>query len=187
MWRFTPLESGAATSESQGTRLLDDPQNFLRLLARSQASLKAFFGAQTALADGALTDRQREAIALAVAEINGSKYCLTLHERRARQAGMTAAEIRRSREAASLNANDQAMLHFVQALVLQRGEVSDEDFSTVRKAGFSDGEIIEVVANVVLNIFSNYLNLIAQTDLDPPPSPRERNCRTARKERRPRP
>jgi hypothetical protein len=57
------------------------------------------------------------------------------------------------------------MLHFVQAVVLQRGEVSDTDFSTVKNAGFAEAEIIEILTNVILNTFTNYFNLLARTDL----------------------
>ena len=166
MWRFPPTASEVTASELSETRPPDGSQNFLRLLGRSPAALKAFLLAQAALACGALTERQREEIALAVAEINGSKYCLALHEQKGRQAGMTPTEIRRSEEAAADNPQAQAMLHFVQAAVLQRGEVSNEDFAVLRRAGFSDEQVIEVLANVVLNIFSNYFNLIAQTELE---------------------
>jgi hypothetical protein len=38
----------------------------------------------------------------------------------------------------------------------------------VRQAGFSDGEIVEVVAITALNVFTNYLNRVAETDIDFP-------------------
>jgi len=36
----------------------------------------------------------------------------------------------------------------------------------MQKAGFSETEIIEVLANVALNIFTNYFNILARTALD---------------------
>ena len=36
-----------------------------------------------------------------------------------------------------------------------------------------DVEITEIVANVVLNIFTNYINLVAQKTVDFPPVPVE--------------
>jgi alkylhydroperoxidase family enzyme len=62
----------------------------------------------------------------------------------------------------------EAMLHFVQAIVLQRGDVNDEDFSALRQAGFSETEVIEILANVALNIFTNYFNILAHTGMDCP-------------------
>jgi hypothetical protein len=60
------------------------------------------------------------------------------------------------------------MLRFTQAVVLQRGEISDEDFQALRKTGFSDAQIVEIVANIGLNIFSSYFNSMAKTEVDFP-------------------
>jgi len=38
----------------------------------------------------------------------------------------------------------------------------------VGKAGFTDAQIIEIVANIALNIFSNYFSSVAKTELDFP-------------------
>ena len=61
-----------------------------------------------------------------------------------------------------------AGLRFAQAIVVQRGEVSDADLASVRKAGYTDGEITEIVANVAVNIFTNYFNHVARTEVDFP-------------------
>src|SRR5437762_7071105 len=60
------------------------------------------------------------------------------------------------------------MLRFTQAVVLQRGDISDEDFQALGKAGFTDAQIVEIVANIALNIFSNYVNSVAKTEVDFP-------------------
>ena len=38
----------------------------------------------------------------------------------------------------------------------------------VRNAGYTDGEVVEIVANVAINIFTNYFNHIANTEVDFP-------------------
>lgn len=172
MWRLTPVsECGQPSQElaeiaGNVCQMDNGIPNFIRLLARSRASLIAYTRAEEALANGVLTSGQREKIALAVAEINGSDYCLAAHETRGKEAGLTEEEIRSARKATADDRKTIVMLHFTQALVLQRGEMSDSDFSTMRIAGFSEAEIIEVLANVVLNIFTNYFNILARTDLD---------------------
>jgi alkylhydroperoxidase family enzyme len=50
----------------------------------------------------------------------------------------------------------------------ERGHVSDEDLQALRDEGFSDGDITEVVANVALNIFTNYFNHVADPEIDFP-------------------
>jgi hypothetical protein len=49
-----------------------------------------------------------------------------------------------------------------------RGEVSDQAVTRVKAAGYSDGDIAEIVANVVVNIFTNYFNHVAPTEVDLP-------------------
>ena len=52
--------------------------------------------------------------------------------------------------------------------MVNRGEVSDAAVNRVRAAGFNDAEITEIVANVAVNIFTNYFNHVAQTVVDFP-------------------
>jgi len=173
MWRFTPIETWQFARDLQDItgrlRLTGNGfHSFLVLLAKSSAALNAYVQAEESLTNGELTPHQREQIALAVAEINGSAYCLAVHEKSAREIGLSDAEIQSSRKASANDPKTQTLLHFVQAVVLQRGEVSDSDFSAIRQAGFSDPEIVEVLANVGLNIFTNYFNILAQTEPDFP-------------------
>jgi len=142
--------------------------NFLHLLANSPAALKAYVAAAGALAQGQLTPRQRELLALAVAEINGARYCLSAHCALARKLGLDDADIRSARRAASTDPQTHAMLRFAQAVALQRGELGDADFQSLRQAGFTDTLITEVISNIALNIFTNYFNLVARTDIDFP-------------------
>jgi len=143
--------------------------NFLGVLAKSLAAMRAYAGAKHALAHGQLTSRQRRQIALAVAEINGCAYCVLRHSSTDAEADLSGEDIRLARRAAAEDPRDDAMLRFTQAVVLQRGEIRDDDLSAVRLAGFSESEIIEIVANIALNIFTNYLSLIARTEAEFPP------------------
>ena len=41
----------------------------------------------------------------------------------------------------------------------------------LRRAGYNDGEVGEIVANVALNLFTNSFNHVAATELDFPAAP----------------
>jgi uncharacterized peroxidase-related enzyme len=142
--------------------------NFLHLLANSPAALKAYEACVGALAQGQLTPRQRELLALAIAEINGARYCLSAHYALARKVGLDDNEIRAARRATSADPQTRAMLRFAQSVALQRGEISDADFLALRQAGFTDALITELICQIALNIFTNYFNSIARTDIDFP-------------------
>jgi uncharacterized peroxidase-related enzyme len=141
---------------------------FLHLLANSPAATEGYLSCQQALASGQLTPRQRELLALAVAEINGSKYCLAVHGALAKQAGLTADDIRFARKATAADPQEDAMLRFAQAVTLQRGDVSEADFQALKRTRLTDTQITEIIANIALNIFTNYFNVLARTELDYP-------------------
>ncbi len=60
------------------------------------------------------------------------------------------------------------MIRFARKVVETRGRVSSADLDDVREAGYDDGVIAEVVAHVALNVFTNYFNEVAETDIDFP-------------------
>jgi len=77
-------------------------------------------------------------------------------------------EIRRAQGFESEDAQRAAGLRFVREVVETRGHPSEEALDGAREAGYSDEEILEMIANVALTTFSNYTNDIAGTELDIP-------------------
>ena len=171
MTRLASVTSGLGRIAS-GPSALQAPSlpdcNFLHLLANSPAALDAYVASTGALARGQLTPCQRELLALAVAEINGASYCLSAHYAAARKLGLGDAEIRAARRATSADLRTRALLRFAQAVALQRGELSDADFQSLRQAGFTDALIAEIISHIALNIFTNYFNAVARTEIDFP-------------------
>ena len=163
-WATSELKRSFKNSELK----LDEAPRFLQLMANSPASLRAYIRADAALVRGQLTPRQRQQVALAVAEINGSSYSLSAHYDAGKSLGLTHQEMQLARNATAAEPKAETMLRFTRSVVLQRGEISDEDFQSMRKAGFSDAQIVEIVANIALNIFSNYFNSVAKTEVDFP-------------------
>ena len=50
----------------------------------------------------------------------------------------------------------------------ERGHVGEADVSEVRLAGYSDAQILEIIAHVALNTFTNYVNEALKTAIDFP-------------------
>ena len=109
-----------------------------------------------------------EQIALAVAETNACDYCLSAHTALGRAPDFRADELAASREARAADPKAAAALQFARAVVDRRGDVRDQDLASVRAAGYTDGEIAEIIAHVALNVFTNYFNRAAHTDIDFP-------------------
>jgi len=142
--------------------------NLFRVTTNSPAALDALVGAIGALSKGAINASAREAIALTVAEANGCDYCLSAHAALGSGAGLSETDIEDARHGRAADPKVNAMLAFARALVSNRGHVTNSDVEQLRLAGVTNGEIVEIVANVALNIFTNYLNRTADTEIDFP-------------------
>jgi uncharacterized peroxidase-related enzyme len=142
--------------------------NLFRVTANSPAALDALVAAIGALAKGTISAPAREAIALTVAEANGCNYCLSAHAVLGAGAGLSEADIEAARHGRATDPKVNAMLTFARRLVTNRGHVTNSDVEQLRHAGVTNSEMLEIVANVALNIFTNYLNQTADTEIDFP-------------------
>jgi uncharacterized peroxidase-related enzyme len=145
--------------------------NMMRAMANSPAVLDGYLQFSGALNKGSLPARVREQISLAVAQANGCDYCLAAHSTIGKMVGLTAEQIRDSRLGAAVEPRTDALIRFALEVVDTRGRVSDAALADVRQAGFDDGVIAEVVAHVALDVFTNYFNNVARTDVDFPKAP----------------
>lgn len=145
-----------------------ETSNFIRVLAQSPAALEVYLASSCALADGRLSPQRRAMIGLAVAEINGSTYGIAMHHAAAVAAGLSADDIVNARYGRANDVATHAMLRFVVAVVLQRGDVSDGDFQALRRAGFDDACMAEIVANIATCTFADLFNNMARTTIDYP-------------------
>lgn len=142
--------------------------NMFRLAANSPAALEGFASNNGALAK-ALDVKTRERIALAVAQINGCDYCLSAHTYLGLNlAGLSREEIERNRKGRSSDVKADEAVQFAVKLVERRGSVSDTDVAALRRVGYGDKEIVEIIAVTTENIFTNYLNIAGGTELDFP-------------------
>jgi uncharacterized peroxidase-related enzyme len=142
--------------------------NMTRVMANSPAVLEAYLGFSGSLGSGSLSAKLREQIALAVGQANSCEYCVSAHSAIGKMVGLQEAEIVRSRDAQSNDARDAAALQFAREIVRAQGQLGKEAVAAVKAAGFNDGEVSEIIANVALNIFTNYFNNIADVDVDFP-------------------
>ncbi len=142
--------------------------NLMRTMANSPAVLEAYLNFKGALAMGSLPATLREQIALTVADVSGCDYCLAAHSAVGKVVGLSHQDILDSRRGTSPASRVEAALRFARTVVHQRGWVGDDDIARLRRVGYGDGEIAEIVANVAVNLFSTYFNHVADTVVDFP-------------------
>ncbi len=173
MPRIAPIDPDTATGKTK--ELLDGVQaaigatpNLFRTIAQAPSVLDAYLAHSKAVSSGTLSNAVREQIALVIAGANHCDYCASAHTLIGRGAGVADAELAANLKGHSSDPHTQALLSLAQAIVAKRGFVSDTELADARLAGITEGEIIEVVGEVARNIFTNYLNHVAQTDVDFP-------------------
>lgn len=173
MPRIAPVDLATADTSVQATLAAVKAKigmvpNLFSTFAQSPAVLNAYLALSDGLATGKLTAKQREIVALAVAQANGCAYCLSAHTMMGKGAGLSADAITAARHGKGADAIDHAIAKLAYDLIEARGQISDAQLAAARLAGLDDARIVEIVAAVALNTMTNFMNNVAHTDIDFP-------------------
>jgi len=171
-----PIPTTIATAPAASQPLLEAVKkqlgvapNLFRMVGNSPAALEAYVGILGALDKGELPAPTRERIALAVAEFNGCSYCLSAHTYLGKNlAKLDEAEMVANRHGTSHDSHADAAVRFAVKVLHERGHISQADLDAVKSAGYDDAQLVEIVMHVALNVWTNYVNEVAQTDIDFP-------------------
>jgi uncharacterized peroxidase-related enzyme len=142
--------------------------NMFKAVSNSPAALRSMWGSFGALGSGTLGAKLGEQIAVAVANRNRCEYCLAAHTVLGQNAGVSAQDMSAAQVGKSADPKTQAALSFALKIVEQRAAISETDVEAIRSAGFNDGEIVEIMAHVALNLFTNYVNVAFNVPVDFP-------------------
>jgi AhpD family alkylhydroperoxidase len=137
--------------------------NMLKAMAQSHKTLDGYLYFVHALEMSSLDPLLSEQIALTVAQVDQCDYSLVDHAARARRLGLGEEEILAAREGRVPNKNTEAVLRFARGLIRRNGE---HDLADLRKHGYTDRAIVDIIACVALNVFTNMFNLVAKPDVD---------------------
>lgn len=174
--RIAPVDRAEATGDTRA--MLDEihgafgttPAMFATV-ARSPAALASMWGSFKALGGGRIPASLGEQIAVAIANYDRCTYCLSAHTLLGRGAGVSDDAMAEARAGRSDDPRTAAALTFALAVVEGRGSVPADAVEAVRAAGFDDEEIVELVAHVALNLFTNYINVALDVPVDFPVVP----------------
>lgn len=139
-----------------------------RAVANSPAALQSMWGSFGALGGGHLSPLLGEQIAVAIANHNACEYCLAAHTALGRKAGASSEQMAAAQIGQSSDPATSAALDFALKVVEQRAQITDGDVQALRAAGFDDEQIVEILAHVALNLFTNYVNVAFDVPVDFP-------------------
>lgn len=137
-------------------------------VANSPAALQSMWGSFGALSGGKLSQKMKEQLAVAIADRNDCEYCLAAHTALGRKAGASAHELVEAQAGTSGDPRTAAALSFALKIVERRAQVGDADVAALRQAGFDDETMVEIIAHVALNLFTNYVNVALRVPVDFP-------------------
>lgn len=173
MPRIQPVDHAKATGHSKeyldGIKAkLGGTPNIFRTFAHSTAVGEFYANGSAALGKSTLTAGLREQLALTVAGANSCDYCASAHTAIGKKLGVDDNELPQNLAGKSADKKTQAALTFAKKIVDAKGRLNDADVKAVKEAGFTEAEILEIIAVVAFNIFTNYFNHIVDTEVDFP-------------------
>ena len=142
--------------------------NLVKVFGNSPTTLQSYLQLGELTASGNFSNKFREQLALVIAEENSCNYCLSAHTAIGKMNGLSEEQTENNRQGFATDAKVQAGLQFAKAVTKDRGQVSSEALQSVKEAGYNDGDILEIVLNVVSNTLTNYVNHLADTEIDFP-------------------
>ncbi len=142
-------------------------------MAHSPVVLQSYLAIQQVIADyGSFDARTREAIALAVGNVDECSYCQAAHTGGGKAAGLSEKEmVAIRRDTVDFDPKLAALLALAREYTKNVGSVQDATWQSALDAGWTDEQLTELSVHVTLNLFTNYFNHFVETDLDLPAAP----------------
>jgi uncharacterized peroxidase-related enzyme len=145
------------------------PNTFAAIGALNPAALKAVLQADGVLAAGSLSRQDQETIKLVVSEIAGCDYCVAAHSLLGKMAGLKPETLKQIRAGEPTgDAKRDALVRFVQTLQHTSGTISEEEFSDIRAAGYTEAQLVDISLAITATVFTNVFNRVNDTTIDFP-------------------
>jgi uncharacterized peroxidase-related enzyme len=144
--------------------------NLYTVLANSENALEAYLDLEGM--PTSLTNKQVEAVNLAVSEVNKCVYCLSAHTVVAKMSGFTdkqAAELREGK--ASFDPSLDILVKMARDLTVKRGHIAPALVEEFLKAGYSKENLVDVIMLVGDRTISNLLHAVSKVPVDFPLAP----------------
>ena len=141
--------------------------NLMAAMAESPVLLRAYWEVGNEFAKSSLTPVEQQVVILTVSERHECDYCMAAHSMVAQNAGLPASELEALRSGRPLtDAKLEALRTFTSAMVESRGWTTPEQVAQFLAAGFSRGQVLEVILGIAYKTLSNYTNHVVHTPLD---------------------
>jgi len=141
--------------------------NLYATFAYSETALPTYLALQNA--KSSLSAKAREVINLAVSEVNQCQYCLAAHTALGQMVGFSTEQILDIRSGtAPFDARLDALARLVRNVALKRGHADTDVVQAFFAAGWTEGNLVDVMLVIGDKTVSNYLHATTQIPVDFP-------------------
>ncbi len=141
--------------------------NLFGVFAESPAMAEAYATLSKIFDTTDLTPTERQIILMTNNRLNNCTYCMAAHTTISQMQGVDADVIESLRSGTAIgDPKLEALRQFAVRINETRGFVDQSDIDAFLEAGFSQGNILDVILGTSFKTLSNYTNHIAETPLD---------------------
>ncbi|WP_344215495.1 carboxymuconolactone decarboxylase family protein [Kribbella sancticallisti] len=163
--RSAPAEVGPALTEIR--KRLGFVPNLYGVMAESPEALNAYLALSKQFRNSSLPTGGQDIVWLTVSRLNACRYCMAVHSTNALRSGLDAEVVAALREGVPLaDPQLEAIRRFTQTVVVEQGNVPDEEVQQFLSSGFAQRQVLDVMVGVAMKTLSNYVNHLAHTPLD---------------------
>ena len=145
--------------------------NLYAYIGYSANALGNYLTLQQGQAKGAFNAKEREAIFLAVSEVNGCRYCQSAHTALGKMNGFTDEEILQLRQGTHADKKFQTITRLAAAIQETHGRPSQDLLDDFFRLGYDQAALVDLVSLVADKVFANYIHNITQIPIDFPEAP----------------
>ena len=141
--------------------------NLIQEMAISVSTAQTYLQGQNALASGALTPAEQQAVQLTVSSLNQCHYCQAAHRFVGGMTGIAAEDIAAIQSGNMPNNQTlSAAVKTTRLLMTKQGRLSADEIKQLETQGISKPKLYEIIAYIGLKTITNFINHIAQTPVD---------------------
>jgi len=142
--------------------------NMIKTLTQNPVVANFYLQGSQILNGGLLSNKERQAVMLAVSNVNDCSYCSAAHGKAALGAGVSADDVQVIDSGAlPHDARLSALVSAARLIVTKRGKLSSDDLASLEAAGVDRAQLHEIVAISALKVITNYIDQLEKIGLDP--------------------
>jgi AhpD family alkylhydroperoxidase len=142
--------------------------NLFATIGYSANALGSYMAFQQAQAKGTFSAKEREAVFLAVSEVNGCEYCQAAHTALGKMNGFSEEETIQLRALTHPDSKLSVLTRLAASITSTHGRPEPQLLEEFFALGYNEGALIDLVALVADKTLANYVHNITQVPIDFP-------------------